>query len=155
MFKNKHVVIAMLVAPMLAIMAWYAVDHYVGEQPHAAKAGAAYSLVAKSNCRYASGQCDLANGNFELTLRPMLQTDSSLTMALQSRFPLERAMIGLVEAGAEGPPSILQASDATAQNWVGALAPPANSESTFRLAVIAKETTYFAEIPVTFLEVED
>ena len=72
MFKNKHVVIAMLVAPVLAIMAWFAVDYFVGERPHAATPGSAYTLVAKSNCRYASGQCDLENADFKLRIRPAM-----------------------------------------------------------------------------------
>jgi hypothetical protein len=29
MWTNKHVIIAMLVAPVLAIMAWFAVDYLV------------------------------------------------------------------------------------------------------------------------------
>jgi len=70
MFTNKHVIIAMLVAPVLAIMAWFAVDYFIGERPHAAKEGAAYTLIAKSNCRYDSGQCDLENSDFKLNLRP-------------------------------------------------------------------------------------
>jgi NADH:ubiquinone oxidoreductase subunit 3 (subunit A) len=61
MFKNWHVIIAMIVAPILAVLAWFAVDYFVAERPHAAKEGAAYSLIAKSNCRYDSGQCDLEN----------------------------------------------------------------------------------------------
>jgi hypothetical protein len=31
MFTNKHVIIAMLVAPLLAIMAWFAVDYFIGK----------------------------------------------------------------------------------------------------------------------------
>ena len=51
MWKNKHVVVAMLVAPILAILAWFAVDSMVAERAHSAKPGASYKLVAKSNCR--------------------------------------------------------------------------------------------------------
>ena len=74
MFSNKHVLVAMLVAPVLAIMAWFAVDYFVAERPHAAEEGATYTLLAKSNCRYASGKCDLENADFELTIRPSMRT---------------------------------------------------------------------------------
>ena len=69
MFKNKHVVIAMLVAPVLSILAWLAVDYFISERPHVAESGATYALIAKSNCRYDSGQCDLENSDFSLSMR--------------------------------------------------------------------------------------
>ena len=68
MWKNKHVIIALLVAPVLAIIAWFAVDRMVAEEPQAAQAGGAYELVAKPNCRYASGECELVNNEFRLEL---------------------------------------------------------------------------------------
>ena len=42
----------------------------VAERSHVAKPGSSYSLIAKSNCRYESGQCDLVNSDFKLTIRP-------------------------------------------------------------------------------------
>lgn len=155
MFTNKHVVVAMLVAPVLAIMAWFAVDRFIGEQPHAAKAGAAYSLVAKSNCRYASGQCDLANGDFEITLRSSAHTGRGQAIDLASRFPLQQAMLATVEGGTETAPAAMRASDAGARRWSGVINQPKGPESRIRLAVTAQETTYFAEVPVTFLEASE
>jgi len=67
-FKNKHVITAMIVAPILAIVSYYAVDLMVKEQPKAAVEGQAYKLIAKSNCRYSSGACDLVNGDFKSTV---------------------------------------------------------------------------------------
>ena len=37
--KNKHVVTATLVAPLLALMAYFAIDFFVGEPPQAAREG--------------------------------------------------------------------------------------------------------------------
>ena len=38
-YKNKHVVVAMLVAPVLALIGYFSVDALVAEKPHAAQAG--------------------------------------------------------------------------------------------------------------------
>src|SRR5210317_2361133 len=110
MFKNKHVIVAMLVAPILSIMAWFAVDYFVGERPHAAKEGAAYTLIAKSNCRYDSGQCDLENSDFKLSIRPTSVTPASLQLEMTSAFPLQSAMLGLVNDGIPASPSVMSAT---------------------------------------------
>lgn len=154
MFTNKHVVIAMLVAPMLAIMAWYAVDHFVGEQPHAAKPGNAYPLIARSNCRYDSGQCDLANGDFEVTLRATRIGDARMTVEARSVFPLQKATIGLVESGTEDAPLPMTEMDTSATQWLATLSRPGSEESTLRFAALAADVTYYAEVPVTFLQLE-
>ena len=152
MFKNKHVVVAMLVAPVLAIMAWFAVDQLVAEKPHAAKPGEAYSLLARSNCRYDSGQCDLVNGDFEITLRPTSVAESSVDIELVSKHALQSATIGLADAGA--PPSAMAATDAAAVQWTAAISRPAGDDAMLRIAVIAEGTTYYAEVPVVFLRFE-
>lgn len=152
LFTNKHVIVAMLVAPVLAILAWFAVDHFLSEKPHAAIPGAAYALIAKSNCRYDSGQCDLANGEFELTLKPVPGARGGTALELMSRFPLQTATVGLVDEGNEGPPTAMRASGAEAKRWLAALPEPLAAATRIRLAVIAGETTYYAEIPVVFLQ---
>lgn len=154
MFKNKHVVVAMLVAPVLAIMAWFAIDHFVGEKPHAAKPGGTYSLLARSNCRYDSGQCDLVNGDFELTLRPMEITSSSVSIELVSKHALQRATIGVFTGDAGAPPSAMAAADATSTRWSASISRPASDDSALRIAVVAGGATYYAEVPVVFLGLE-
>ncbi len=59
MFRNKHLILAFLIAPVLAIIAWFSVDYFVAEKPHSAKPGASYELIAKPNCRRFSRRCDL------------------------------------------------------------------------------------------------
>lgn len=151
MFKNKHVVIAMLVAPMLSIMAWYAVDYFFAEKPFEAKPGAAYLLIAKSNCRYDSGQCDLENGDFQLTLRPGEISEQAANIELAAKFSLQTATIALVENELESPPVKMAAKDTTAKLWTGTLTRPAAAESTVRVAVMADDSTYYAEVPVVFM----
>ena len=151
MFRNKHVVVAMLVAPVLAIMAWFAVDYFVAERPHAAKPGAAYGLIAKSNCRYDSGQCDLENGDFELSLRPIDVATGTVSVELRSRFPLQQATIGYLDERPDALPTGMESTDPEATLWSAALAVPSSDAATIGVAVIAQGATYYAEIPAVFL----
>ncbi|MGI9248065.1 MAG: hypothetical protein ACR2QI_03570 [Woeseiaceae bacterium] len=153
MFKNKHVVVAMLVAPVLSIMAWFAVDYFIGERPHAAKSGTSYLLIAKSNCRYDSGQCDLANGDFELTLRPTEIGATIVELHLASKFPLQSATAGLINDGEPNTPTKMISSGTGATEWSATLARPASGEGTIRIAVVAQGATYYAEVPTVFLSV--
>lgn len=154
MFTNKHVVVAMLVAPVLAIVAWYAVDYFLAERPHAAQPGASYRLVAKSNCRYASSQCDLENGNFKLTLRSTGVTADTVSIDLRSRFPLQQASIGFIDESPNALPTKMVSTDSRAAHWSAALAMPSSDTSTIGIAVKAQDATYFAEVPAIFLELD-
>ena len=44
-FKNKHVLVAVVVAPILAVLAWFATGMIVDEKEHAMKNGSIYTLV--------------------------------------------------------------------------------------------------------------
>jgi hypothetical protein len=151
MFKNWHVIIAMIVAPILAVLAWLAVDYFVAERPHAAKEGAAYSLIAKSNCRYDSGQCDLENSDLKLSIRPMSITSDSMQLELTSAFPLQSATLGLVNNGIPARPAEMKPTTGESLRWTTRIDRPDAETSTIRVAVTADGSTWYAEIPVTFL----
>lgn len=152
MFKNKHLVVAMLVAPVLAIMAWFAVDYFIGERPHVAKEGAAYTLIAKSNCRYDSGQCDLENSDFKLSIRPLSVTADDVELEMTSAFSLRSATLGLVNHGIPASPSAMTAASDEALRWTTRLSRPTDDDPTIRVAVTAQSATWYAEIPVVFLK---
>lgn len=151
MFKNKHIVIAMLVAPVLAIMAWFAVDYFVAERPHAAQDGAAYVLVAKSNCRYESGRCDLENADFKLSVRPASETAESMLIEVSASHPLQSASVGLVDSGAQTAPVTMTAKTREALIWTGLIDLPGSKETALRIAVTAQGATWYAEVPTVFL----
>ena len=151
MFSNKHVLVAMLVAPVLAIMAWFAVDYFVAERPHAAQEGATYKLLAKSNCRYASGECDLENAEFELSLRPEMISASSVALALSSSHNLDTAVVGFVDAASAAPEPMTR-TDAVGKEWQVLLSRPDNTDASIRIAVTAQGATWFAEVPSVWLE---
>jgi len=155
MFTNKHVVVAMLVAPVLAIMAWFAMDYFIGERPHAAEDGAIYTLIAKSNCRYDSGQCDLENSDFTLSIRPVSLTTSSVQLEVTSAFPLQSAALGLVDNGAELLPAPMNPTAEDGLRWTAQISRPTRADAEIRIAVTAQGATWFAEVPVVFLRLAD
>lgn len=155
MWKNKHVIIALLVAPVLSILAWYAVGNLFGEKPEAAEEGKSYKLVARSNCRYASGSCDLHNADLQLTIEPEMLAASSLALSMTSSHPLQSAILGLVDDGEEHPPTTLTATGGEGTEWQGLLPRPRNADAIIRVAVSAQGSTWFVEIPTTWIEAEE
>lgn len=152
MWKNWHVVAALLVAPVLAILAWFAVDWFVAERPHAARPGQDYPLVAKSNCRWPSGACDLANESFNLTLSPEASGAGALTLRIDSRYPLSAATVGLAPAaGTPSQPVAFSPAGEGGTTWSGTLPAPEGEGATLQVVVSAAGSRYFAEVPVVFL----
>lgn len=155
MWKNWHVVAALLVAPVLAILAWFAVDRFVAERPEAAQPGQDYPLVAKSNCRWPSGACDLVNESFRLTLTAAALDDAALRLRIESRFPLSAATVGLAPAaGVSSAPVAFSAAGDDATVWSGTLPAPQGEGAVLQIVVSADGSRYFAEVPVVFLTAE-
>ena len=100
-FQNKHVQIAMVLAPVLGVVSYFVTRDLGGETPHAAEMGQSYQLVEKPNCRRASGVCGLKNGDFELKLRTEWLDDDRRRLMLSSVFPLEGVMVALIENEAD------------------------------------------------------
>ena len=149
-FKNKHVITAMIVAPILAIGTYFLVDLAVKEPPHKAQAGAAYKLIAKSNCRFSSGACDLENGDFKSTIT-IINHNSEQTLVLTSVNALQQASVGFVTStGVETAPITLIASDASGKKWVSAIDVLADKTTIMRVALSAHDAHYFAETTMGF-----
>ncbi|OOE50218.1 hypothetical protein [Salinivibrio kushneri] len=148
LLTNKHVVIAMLVAPVLAVITYFAVDASVSEPPKAAQPGQSYPLAVRSNCRYTSGFCQLENGDMKLKLESQGGENNRLTLRLVSELPLEGAQIGLTDIT----PQTMQIRDETGTTWTVTLPAPSSEETQIRLAVSMKGSHYYAETPVTFIE---
>jgi len=152
MWTNKHVIIAILVAPVLAIMAWFGVDYIVAEQAEPAQAGSMYALVAKSNCRYDSGQCELVNNDLKLTVRPVELQANRTILSLKSEFELEQARFALVIGDKEiiGSAESTQTPEQTSL-WMIDIPAYADPEATLRVAVTVQQAVYFVEVPVVFM----
>ena len=155
MWKNKHVVVALLVAPILSILAWYAVGNILGEKPRAAEEGKTYKLVGRSNCRYASGSCSLHNADFELTLETEMLAASSVALTMTASHALQSAALGLVEGDSEPEPAPMTQTAGDGTAWQGLLPRPASADATIRVAVTASGATWYAEVSAVFLETDD
>lgn len=152
MWKNRHVVAALLVAPILAILAWFAVDRFVAEEPHAAEPGRDYPLVAKPNCRRPGGRCELVNEAFRLALEAAGTGPGEFSLVLTSRHPLSAATVGLSpEAGAASEPVAFAPVAADPTRWRGELPAPRGPGAALQLVVSAAGSRYYAEVPAVFL----
>ncbi len=151
MLTDKHVVVALLVAPVLAVLAWFAVGSLIGETPHAVQAGASYPLVERSNCRYASGRCDLENEDLELSLVMRTETGSP-TLLMRSSHPLDAALLAVVEEGMDGQPDPMQASGSSPLEWSLPLVTIPAQQQRLRLVVNARGATWYAEVSTRWLE---
>lgn len=155
MWKNKHVVIALIVAPILAVLAWFAVGQIAGEKAKVAEPGAAYPLVARSNCRWASGQCELHNNDLEMTILPLELGAQYTRLSLDSEFPLTQATFALLLNGNEVVASAEHdASPGAPAQMTVTLPAFADPEAILRVAVTVQESLYFAEVPVVFMRPE-
>jgi len=146
-FTNKHVVVAVLVAPIMAIGAWYLVGLIGAETPHAAVEGNNYPLAAKSNCRYESGICSLENGDieFELYIAPANTGSSLWVRGNQSA----SGILVALSAGDQMPePSAMQ-FDTEEGAWFIDL-PEVVAESELYLVAQVDGSSYFAETTTRF-----
>jgi len=154
MFTNKHVLVAMIVAPILSILAWIAVGSFTGEQAAPAQAGKSYPLVEKSNCRYPSGSCDLENGDFKLRLS-MQDGPAGQQLVLSSSHRLEGAVLSVSEPENDTPPSGMRATDGQGLEWRIALGATPSGEERIRLVARAAGSSYFGDASITFMQPQD
>ena len=154
-FKDKHMVVAMLVAPVLAVLAYYAIDALVGEKPQPAVEGESYPLVEMPGCRYGSGRCALENGDFVLELRPAEVAGGRLTLTMRSAHPLEGAMIALVEnSGDDSPPAAMQPTSGDGLGWSVKILRPDPERHRLRLVASSAGSLYYGDVSTAFTQPE-
>ena len=152
MFKflsNKHVIIAMLVAPILAVLAWIAVGQFAGEKPHKAEPGRDYPLVEQSNCRYASGACDLSNEDFKLRLS--LYRSADPVIVLSASHPLDGVLLSVGTSEQNLPPEKMRAADGQGLKWRMLLGRVPGEQERIRLVATTGGSAYFAEASTLFM----
>ncbi|MFM2621959.1 hypothetical protein [Vibrio owensii] len=155
MFKNKHFIIALLIAPILSLIAYFGTDMALSEKPHAAKEGESYKLASKSNCRYTSGLCDMENGDFKVKFRSEKLTQDSLELSLHAAYPLEGVKVSIVDSQEQNAQPIdMTPADQAGQNWTITLPKPASAESWLRVAIQSEGTLYYGETQTAFAKYE-
>lgn len=162
MFTNKHIIIAMIVAPILAVLAYFATDFAVGEKPHAAIPGQSYELIANSNCRYESGKCTLRNGELQLDVRAEKLENSQWLFTLTSNNLLKAAAmtiapaddIEIVPEPMELVETNVENNEGVKQTWQLQIGEFDKENDKLRVALAAGESFYFAETEAIFPEFE-
>lgn len=144
---NRHVVVALLVAPLLALIAYFAVDRVVGERPHAARPDASYPLTARPDCRWASGRCTLKNEDVELVVAA-----AGAGLELTASIELRGVMYSLDRDGGRAAPQPMERTGAG--RW-RAPSPSARELAELRLRLVAatpQGTRFYGETGLKFLE---
>ncbi|MCR9906713.1 hypothetical protein NB545_04375 [Vibrio campbellii] len=155
MFKNKHFIIALLIAPILSLIAYFGTDMALSEKPHAAKEGESYKLISKSNCRYTSGLCDMENGDFKVKFRSEKLTQDSLELSLHAAYPLEGVKLSVVDNQEQNAqPVDMTPAGQDRQNWIITLPKPASADSWLRVAIQSEGTLYYGETQTAFVKYE-
>jgi len=151
MFTNKHVVIALIVGPILAILAWVGVGQIAGEEAAVAVAGQSYPLVEKSDCRYESGHCRLENEDFKLILR-LEQRGLDALLVLESEHALEGVLLSVAEPGSDINPAAMRASSAQNLEWVIPVADVPAPQQRIYLVASSGGVQYFGDAATLFIK---
>lgn len=150
MLANKHVVIALIVAPLLGLFGWFAVGSFLGENPAPAQPGQVYPMLAKSNCRYASGECELSNNDLELRIRA--ENGTALALELIASHPLQSVLMSVTDPANDPGPTEMQRVDSQGLRWRFSLSAPPKETDRLRVVVGSAGSAYFAEASTLFLQ---
>ncbi len=150
--KNKHLILAMFVAPVLAIIAYFATDYAVSEKPQQAQQGNTYKLAANSNCRYQSGQCTLQNGDVEINVTVERITESLVEMTLRCNIPAQKVLASLVGDNDTEQPVAMQSDAAEKTVWHAQFNIADPEKAQLRLAVELSGALFYAETPAVFID---
>jgi len=151
MFKNKHLLVATLMAPILGLIGYFAVSALVGEKPKPAQAGQSYMLVEKPNCRYSSGLCGLKNSDFELEIRFDRLPGERLLLKLQSEYPLDGVMLAqMVNEDDDSPPKPMRAMGQDGLNWSMEIWNPDPENQRLRLVASSGGAYYIGDAALKF-----
>lgn len=151
LLKNKHVLTAAIVTPILVLVSYFAIDFIAGEKPHVAKQGQSYRLVEKPNCRYNSGRCGLKNGDFELDLVVESPASNKPLLKISSVHPLDGVMVALLEneKNEQSPREMIPKGEGGLA-WSIELEPFDPDYDRLRLAASARESLYFGDVALKF-----
>lgn len=151
--KNRHVVVAALVAPVLALIAWFSVDYFFAETPQAAVEGGRYALVEKPNCRWESGGCGLKNNDFELEIVFERLGGNVLRLSLDSVFPLDGVMLAVARDDVEvRPPEPMNPAGPGGTVWTLDTVVMQPGEERLRLVASAGGALYYGDVSTAFVK---
>jgi hypothetical protein len=150
MFTNKHVVVAFIVAPILAVIAYFGVDYMVAEKPHSAQAGASYKLASRANCEHQSGICRMVNGDVELKLEWQADTKSIIAI---SNLPSQGIKLAFGDPN-QNLPLDFTMLDESAMQWQLPLSIEPQPTDALHVVMSINNSFYFGEATAIFLAYE-
>lgn len=153
--SNKHMIVAVIVAPLLAVMSYYGIGYLFGEKPQVAREGQSYPLVEMPNCRWESGRCGLQNADFELELSVSARSAEGLEIRLESAYPLEGVMLALAPAGGDAPtPQPMRQADREGLAWTADIERPDPAQDRLQLVAAANHSYWFGDVATLFTTTE-
>lgn len=144
MFTNKHIIAALIISPVLALIAYFAVDMAVSEKPERAKANSSYPLSAKSNCRYSGGRCSLANGDVKIELKL-----NSRQLTVTGSHAIDAIQLALADKANNEQRLISKLDDSG--RWFAELPVTASEKKSLRVAASIAGSFYYSETGLAFL----
>ncbi|MEM8983894.1 MAG: hypothetical protein AAGC71_12765 [Pseudomonadota bacterium] len=147
MWRSPHIIVALLVAPVLAVLAYFAASKLVGDTAGPAQRGASYPLLVGANCRRSSGQCQLSNAQLRIDLTMTAYSDAAITLELYASNTFDGVLIGDGTDKATASPFERIAP----LRWRVALPHPSDA-ATLPFVAVADTTAFFAELPTDFLQ---
>lgn len=143
--------VAALVAPLLALITYFAMDFMFGETPSAAIEGQSYPLVEKPGCRWDSGYCGLKNNEFELDMTYRRLGGERLALDLESIFPLDGVLLAVVDHETDDrTPVPMSPVGSDGLKWTLEITVSDPERQRLRLAVSAGGSLYYGDASTLF-----
>ena len=151
MLSNRNLIVAILVAPVLSILGWWAAGVFTGEKPRPAQAGKIYPLLEKSGCRYAGGECELENVDINLTLS-YRENDSTGHIEVSASHAFQSIHMAVGSAESVSNPVEMEAIGEQGKQWQMALGARPDQNARIRLVARAAGSTWFGDASTRFLQ---
>lgn len=151
-FRNRHVLVAALVAPLLALLAYFGSAYLFGERPQKAVEGQSYPLAEMPNCRWESGACGLVNADFEIELKHQQRAGDRVVFRLESVLPLDGVLLGVAHDGAGSTtPEPMRAEGGDGRVWLAEVVVPQPGADRVRVAASAAGVLYYGDASTAFM----
>lgn len=150
--RNKHLIIAMLVAPILAVIAWFVTDRTVRPEAQTALAGETYELLARPNCRYESSKCELVNGDVKLTIEAVANSgNQNPSLKFTSTVPVEILRVEFLDSTNTTRDIVQHGNKNGLFELNGLVDTPLSEVTSIRLGLVSLGVNYYAETNTAFL----
>lgn len=141
----------MVVAPILAIMSYFATDFLVSEKPHIAKDGAIYKMRLASNCRWESGKCTLDNEDINIDIIGQW-TNQMLIINVSSNILLNNIKVSFnANDEKQTTPKDMKINKNDNSKWNISLSQK-NKSNMLNFAFVVNRSIFLAQVPTVFIK---